>query len=257
MRPTAATSAWKTLARRPRTSPLFDVDSLIGLPPPAQRHLERVLPPRTPLATVVRLEMSGELKVGSRWLPFQARQILSASTGFVWSAEVGGRFLRFSGADVMEPDGSSMEFRLLGLIPVVRSSGPDIARSAAGRLAAETVAWLPQALAPQSGARWTTIDDRHATVTLRRPCGTTSVDVEVDDEGRLRSVGLQRWNSDAKPPQPQPFGGRFGSEFATGDGVLLANDCEVGWGWNTGWWPSGRFFTGRIRSVDGAGPTAP
>ena len=55
-----------------------------------------------------------------------------------------------------------MHFRLHGLIPVVHSSGPDIARSGAGRLAAETVAWLPQALVPQSGAQWTPIDQHRA-----------------------------------------------------------------------------------------------
>lgn len=193
--------------------------------------------------------MTGELKLGSRWLPFRADQILSASQGFVWRAVVGERLLRFSGADVMGPDGSTMEFRLYGLVPVVRDSGSDVARSAAGRLAAETVGWLPQALTPQSGARWRPIDDLRAVVTLESPHGPIDVEVEVDVDGRLRSVGLQRWNGATKPPRAQPFGGAFSSEFVTDDGVLLANDCTVGWGWNSDWWPSGVFFTGQLQSA--------
>lgn len=257
MRSPPADSTWTTLAS-PRASPsTFNPDSLDGLPAPAQRLLERALPPATPLHSVVVAEMTGELKLGSHWLGFRAEQILVASTGFVWRALVGGWLVRFSGADEMGPDGASMEFRLHGLIPVVRAKGPDVERSAAGRLAAETVAWLPQALAPQSGAQWTPIDDDRATVTLRGPYGATSVEVVVADDGRLLSVGLDRWNGAAKPPELQPFGGDVGSEFVTDEGVRVGNDLTVGWGWHTGWWPSGTFFLGRLRTVrHGASPAA-
>ena len=142
-----------------------------------------------------------------------------------------------------------MHFRLHGLIPVVHSSGPDIARSGAGRLAAETVAWLPQALVPQSGAQWTPIDQHRAIVTLAHPGGTSNVEVTVDDQGRLRSAGLDRWNGSTKPPRLEPFGGEFDDEFVTPDGVRLADRCRVGWGWNTDGWATGQFFTARLDSA--------
>lgn len=252
--PPVAAAARHTLLNGGGDVAAFDPDTLIGLPEPAERLLRRSLPAGTPLTSVVELAMRGRLKLGPRWLPFRADQILAAGRGFVWRAIVGNRVVRFSGADVMTPEGASMEFRLHGLIPVVRSGGPDIARSAAGRLAAETVAWLPQALVPQAGAQWTALDHRRAVVTVAHPGGPagvegTAVQVTVDDEGRLTSCGLDRWNGSARPPRLEPFGGEFDDEFVTPEGVRLGDRCRVGWGWGTDGWASGQFFTAQIDSA--------
>lgn len=90
-----------------------------------------------------------------------------------------------------------MEFRFHGRVPVVRASGPGTERSAAGRLAAETVAWLPHALTPQSGAAWRPLDHDRATVSIAGPSGPIDVDVTVDARGRLVEIELQRWNDAA------------------------------------------------------------
>lgn len=175
-------------------------------------------------------------------MPFRAEQILRAGAGFVWRPVVGGRVMRFVGADELGPDGAGMEFRFQGIVPVARASGPDTARSAAGRLAAETVAWLPQALTPQVGARWSPLDDRRAVVTLEAGSETVDVEVRVDAEGRLESLCLQRWNDAAKPPAFEPFGGRVEGEHLTEDGVRIAGSGSVGWGWGTAEAVRGVFF---------------
>ncbi len=234
---------------------LFDPGTLTSLPDPAHRLLSTALPDGTPLHDTVRLSMRGEIKLAGRWLPFTAQQILRAATGFVWAPVVGGRLLRFVGADALGPDGARIEFRLLGRIPVVRGSGADIARSANGRLAAETVAWLPQALTPQAGGRWTAIDHRRATVTLRGPGGPTDLDVTVDDDGALTSLGLQRWKDAAKPPVLAPFGGAVDSAFTSPDGVAIAGAGTVGWDWGTPGEAKGSFFRYEITEVD-FGPSA-
>lgn len=231
-------------------SALFDRGTLTGLPEPAQRLLLNALPDRTSLYDIVRLSMRGEIKLAGRWLPFTAEQILRAGKGFVWEPVVGGRLIRFVGADALGPDGAHIEFRLHGRIPIVRSSGPDIARSAHGRLAAETVAWLPHALTPQAGASWTTIDDRRAMVTLDGPGGRTDVEVTVDDDGRLSSLGLQRWKDSAKPPTLAPFGGTVESLFAGSDGVAIAGTGTVGWDWGTPGEAGGSFFRYEITEAD-------
>jgi hypothetical protein len=133
-------------------------------------------------------------------MPFTTDQVLQAGVGFVWKPIVGGRVVRFVGADILGPDDARMEFRLQGLIPVAKASGPDTARSAVGRLAAETVAWLPQATTPQAGARWRAVDSERATVTLDVVGGTVDVEVTVDADGRLKGIGLQRWNGSTNPP---------------------------------------------------------
>jgi hypothetical protein len=226
----------------------FDVSSLVGLPEPAQRFLRAAIPAEAPLARAVVLEMVGRIRLVGRWLPFTARQILCAGVGFVWRPEVGGRVLRFVGADVLGPDGARMEFRLHGRIPVVRADGPDIARSAAGRLAAETVVWLPQGITPQAGASWRPVDDDRAVVAVPVPDGTIDVEVTIGRDGRLRELGLERWNGSSKPPALQSFGGTV-SDIDTFDRITVAARGVVGWDWHTEDQADGEFFRYSITSA--------
>ena len=221
-------ATWAAL-ERPGADPVetFDASSLAGLPEPAQRLLSAAIPDGSPLATAVELEMHGRIKLGV-WLPFTARQVLRAGVGFVWAPVVGGRILRFVGADLLGPDGARMQFRLHDRITVVDSSGPDTERSAAGRLAAETAAWLPQALTPQAGATWQGLDDEHATVSLPGPSGSVDVDVTVDGAGALAEILVRRWNDSAKPPGLEPFGGTITATFEA-DGIRIAGEGRVGW----------------------------
>ena len=146
-----------------------------------------------------------------------------------------------------------MEFRLWGLVAVAKASGADTARSAAGRLAAETVAWLPQATTPQAGARWRAVDDGCAVVTLDAAGETVDVRVTVDHGGRLSSLELQRWNSALDPPGFEPFGGAFtGERIGEGD-VRVAGSGSVGWGYGTAAAAEGEFFRYAITGLEWIG----
>lgn len=244
-----AGATWATLERAgAQAIPTFDPSSLVGLPEPAQRFLRTAIPAEAPLARAVVLDMVGRIRLVGRWLPFTARQILRAGVGFVWQPEVGGRILRFVGADVLGPDEARMEFRLHGRVPIVRADGPDIARSAAGRLAAETVVWLPQAITPQAGATWRPVDDDRAAVAVPVPDGTIDVEVTIDQNGQLRELGLERWNGSSKPPTLQPFGGTV-SEVRTFDRITVAARGVVGWNWHTDDQDDGEFFRYSITSA--------
>jgi len=245
--PAIAERGWTVLSGGSPAEPAaFDPATLAGLPPPAKRLLDRALPSRTPLTSTVELSMEGEIRLGGRWLDFNADQILRAGDGFVWSPVVGGRLLRFVGADVLTAHDARMEFRLHGLVPVVRAFGPDVRRSAQGRLAAETVVWLPQALTPQLGARWTPIDDERAVVTLDAAGTAVDVEVVVDDNGQIRRLGLDRWNGSADPPRAEPFGGSVDSTFTASNGVTIAGSGAVGWGFGTDEEADSIFFRYRI-----------
>lgn len=240
--PLAETTRASLIAPRPERCPAFDPATTGDLPAPARRMLLRAIPVGAPLAAAIELTMTGELKLGRRWLPFTADQVLRAGVGFVWRPTVGGRFVRFSGADVLGPDGAEVDFRLHGRLPVVRASGPDVDRSARGRLAAETVAWLPQALTPQAGACWRAVDDHRAVVTIDAAGEPTEVEVTVDDEGQLRSLALERWKDSAEPAALAPFGGTVGGLLTTDDGVAIASQGTVGWDWGTTGQAAGVFF---------------
>lgn len=231
----------------------FDSRTLDSIPDPAARWLSRVLPEGVPLTDAVELSMEGEIRIGGRWMPFTARQRLRAGVGFVWQPVVGGRFVRFVGADILGPDDARMEFRLHGLVPVVRSSGPDTARSAAGRLAAETVVWVPQAVTPQAGARWRAVDAAAAVVAVETTSETVDVTVTVGGDGRLLSVQLERWNDAAEPPAAEAFGGAVTSELIGPGGVRVAGTGIVGWGYGTPAGADGEFFRYTVDSVEWVG----
>lgn len=235
----------------------FDRSTIADLPAPARRLLERTVPEQIPLTPAFELTMRGEIRLGRRWFPFTADQLIVAGAGFVWSPIVGGRLVRFSGADVLGPHGAHIEFRLHGRVPVVKADGPDVAHSAAGRLAAETVAWLPHALTPQAGARWTGIDESRATVTLDVPGREIPVTVVVDDDGRLQQLFLQRWRDSTKPPALAAFGGAVGTLHEAEGGVVIAGSGAVGWDWNTPGQAEGEFFKYTITSARFPGAAAP
>lgn len=229
--PAIAERSWSALSdESPADLDAFDPATLAGLPLPAQRLLGRALPSAVALSATVELSMEGEIALGGRWFPFTAEQVLRAGEGFVWSPVVGGRIVRFVGADALTAHDARMEFRFHGLIPVVRADGPDIRRSAQGRLAAETVAWLPQALTPQRGARWTPVDDERAIVTLNAAGADIDVEVSVDADGQVRRLDLERWNGSVDPPRFEPFGASVGSTFTVSNGVRIAGSGAAGWG---------------------------
>jgi hypothetical protein len=248
--PAFAARGWTALADGSPAEPTaFDPTTLADLPPPARRLLGRALPSGVALSTTVELSMEGEIELGGRWFPFTAEQILRAREGFVWSPIVGGRMVRFVGADLLTADDARMEFRLHGLIPVVRTAGPDVRRSAQGRLAAETVAWLPHALTPQLGARWTAVDDERAIVTLDAAGSDIDVEVVVDGDGRIRRAGLDRWNGSVDPPRLEPFGASVDSTFTASNGVGIAGSGTAGWGFGTADEADGVFFRYRITAA--------
>lgn len=240
-RRTSRGQAWQDLARAEPTPIPHPHHQLDDVPEPARRFLTNALPPATTASGSTVLDMEGEIKL-RRWMPFRACQILHPDHGFVWNATVGRFPLRFGGGDSYYRHHGSLEFHLLGLIPVVRASGYDIDRSAAGRLAAETAVWAPQALHPAAGATWHPIDDDRATVT--RTVGDEPIDVTltVDSDGHLQELAMQRWGD----PEPgrfdlHPFGATI-TKTGTFDGVTIATDGTVGWHHGTDRQSDGEFF---------------
>lgn len=238
-------AAWEDLARPVSHRSVFQPDQLTGLPDAAQRFLGATLSPEVPLSPLVLLEMEGEIKLRD-WTRFRGRQVLRAGEGFVWEATAGSPPITFKGADTYWKGAGGLDFRLWGVIPVVRASGADVDRSAAGRLAVETVAWAPQSLLPDMGAEWRGVDPDTAVVTV--PAGENAFDVTitVDVQGRLRELTTQRWGD----PEPgvfdlHTFGGAV-DEHTAFAGITIATRGRVGWWWGTERQQEGEFFRFRV-----------
>jgi hypothetical protein len=183
---------WAELARPADTHERFQPERLDGLPGAARRYLAHAIRPGAELATTVLLRMTGSLRLGGKWLPFEAEQVLAPPRGFVWRARVRSGWLRFAGADCYAAGSGAVDFRLWGLIPVARSSGPDTSRAARGRLAAESF-WLPSSLLPGDQVEWRAVDEGTAEAVVEVDGDRIPVRLAVDAEGRLRGVAMQRW----------------------------------------------------------------
>ena len=221
------------------------VADLEGLPAPARRLLERAVPTGSVPTKPIVLTMEGEIKL-NRWFPFTARQILQPTRGFVWNASVGWWWLRFRGGDAHWKGRGSLDFRLAGFVPLVRASGTEVDRSAAGRLAIEAVVWAPHALLPQAGASWRPVDDERATVSQLIDGEPHDVTVTVAPDGGLREVYMMRWgNPGGAEYQLLPFGGSV-SAIEVFDGHSIATAGTVGWWWGSERQQEGEFFRYRI-----------
>jgi hypothetical protein len=236
---------WRTLpelaarlAREPAPGS-FDDGELDEVPDPVRRYLRASIAPGAPLALTARFAMRGRIKLGRRWVPFRARQVYGPHDGLLWRARAGGII---SGYDRYADGEGAMEWKLFGLIPVVRVGGPDTSRSSAGRVGAEAV-WVPTALLPRFGVVWRATDDHHATASYRLDDNELTLDFVFDDRGQVRSVAIDRW-ADAEGAGRFAYE-RFGHELtrhATFDGVTVPIAGRGGWFHGTSRWSEGEFF---------------
>jgi hypothetical protein len=138
-----------------------------------------------------------------------------------------------------------MRWRLLDAIPVVSTHGPDVTRSAAGRLASEIVL-IPTAF---QGAVWTAGGPHTAIATWGAGREQERVELTLGPAGQLRSVLIQRWgNPDGRPFGRYPFGVSVVSE-RTDSGITVPAEIQAGWWRGTDRQDAGEFFRARITDV--------
>jgi hypothetical protein len=242
-----AAATWNALDEAGPGTP-FSASMVEGLPDPARSYLLRAIPLGAPLAASVEFSMTGTIRTspGGDPMPLTAEQILSAH-GLVWRARAGTGPMRIVGFDRYLDGEGEMRWWLAGLIPVASAGGPDVSRSAAGRVAGESVL-LPPLLLPAAGARWEAIDEHRARVTRRLDLDDVTLTLTVDDEGRLTHVSLMRWREDAGAGEPGPvrFDVDFSGEFTEARYRIPA---EMRAGWRLGAADEFAFFQARLDDV--------
>jgi Family of unknown function (DUF6544) len=231
---------WASLVPDDAPGHAFAPAMVTTLPPAAQRLLLHAIAPGVPLWRSVELRMRGEIRLG-RWQRFTARQVLTPGQGFVWAATARVLGLPVSGYDRYSTGTGDMRWRLLGLLPVITAAGPDVTRSAAGRLAAEAI-FVPTSFHLASWADGPTPDVAHQT--WRVGDNEDTVDLHVGSDGTLRAVTMQRWRAGKGPAQRRPFGVTMLAEHRLSG---LAVPVRF-----TGWWDrpgDGDFFRAEITAA--------
>ncbi|SNS38087.1 hypothetical protein SAMN06893096_103462 [Geodermatophilus pulveris] len=233
---------WDVLGRATEAPEAFDRSMLADVPEPARRWLTRAVAPGTPLWQSVELSMRGHIRIGA-WRPFTARQVLAPPRGFVWAATARILGVPVVGFDRLSSGSGQMRWRLGGLVPVMSATGPDVTRSAAGRLAGEMVL-VPTAF---RAATWTPgPDDDRVVVTWRIDGEDESAELHVGQDGQLPGALMQRWgNPDGAPFGRYPFGVAIDAE-RTFAGVTIGSSLRAGWWWGTDRQAEGEFFRAQI-----------
>lgn len=191
--------------------------------------------------------MDGEIRLG-RWLRFHASQVVSPPWGFLWAAKARMGPFTITGYDRYANDVGEMRWRLAGLVPVMNAAGPDLTRSAAGRLAVDAF-FVPTAfLGPSVTWKESTAPDW---IELSWAVGRFEIPVSmhVDESGALDRIAMKRWGN----PLGQPWGeyafGGYVEDEAEFDGIRIPTTLRAGWFFGTQRWAEGEFFRARIRSA--------
>jgi hypothetical protein len=219
----------------------FDEAELAGVDEPVRRYFRAAIAPGTPLARAARLRMRGSIKIGNRWLPFRADELLAPLQGYHWPATVAGGLLR--GFDTYADRDAVMVWKLLGVVPMIRAHGPDVARSAMGRAVTESI-WLPTALLPRYGVLWRAESDELLVADIPIDGQRVMLQVTITGDGRVRADHVDRWHD----PEGTgafgwfPFGVEATSSTGFDCGITMPADGVGGWFHGTNRWHEGQFM---------------
>lgn len=214
----------------------FDPGVLSGLPDGAQRYLRRSIAPGTPLFRAVRFRLQGRLYVAGRWHRFEGVEVLRPERGFDFRANVRFFGLPLPGLDSCIDGQAHLEWKLFGAIPVVRSAGPKVDRSALGRLHLERI-WLPTSLVH---CPWTEHDPRKISAPIESHGLRTELFVALDSNDDAMAIWGERHRDD-DPSHVDVFGGRA-SAWADWAGVRIPTQLRLGWGFGTERFEKGGVF---------------
>jgi hypothetical protein len=234
-----ARRAWQRLAAPTSHPQAFDPAAIGHLPEPVRRWLTHAIEPGTPLRRSATLIMHGDIRL-VRWRRFEARQILTPGEGFIWAATAHLAGLPVIGFDRYSGGTGQMRWRLLGALPIASATGPDITRSAAGRLASELV--MVPAAALSSALTWESAGEDRATAHVTIGGDLHAVTITVATTGALEAVAIPRWGDPDKGGFREHLFGAEVHREAVFDGYTIPAAVSAGWWYGTERWPKGEFI---------------
>ncbi len=220
------------------------------LPPPVRAWLERCVASDASSPRRAELDTTGKIKLGL-WQPYRAHQLLAPPDELAWLAVARIAGVPLNVVDRYRAGMGETRITVGGRFVVAVRSDDDVARSAAGRLAAEALLLPTTATAPW--IRWDGGDDTRAVAEVEIGGVVHAVDVRLDD-GRLVSLSLPRWDAGRRRPRTRVFGVLFDGE-RTHKGITVPASWTAGWDWTGDDWRRGPFFRAQLEAVrfdDGA-----
>ena len=215
----------------------YDQREIENLPAPVQRYFRAVLTDGHAIVTHARVTSRGTFNMGkapaNNWKPFTATQdFYPAAPGFVWNARV----RMAPGIDAFVRDSfvageGSMRASALGIVTIVNAHGTrELATGALMRYLAEAP-WLPTALLPRQGVRWTAVSSSVATATLTVGGITASLNFRFGADGMI--VGCEGLRDNTDLHRQFPWGGMY-RHWVEKVGMRIPSKADVFWQLPTG-----------------------
>ena len=244
MRWASATEALVTAldtARQPLQPARYDAArELDGLPAPVQRYFRATLRDGQPMVAALRLEHRGAFNLASegpdRWQPFtSAQRVTTRRPGFVWDGRVAvAPGLAVHVHDAYVAGEGLLHPAVMGLFSLTRMRGRSaevggVAHGELMRWLAEA-AWVPTALLPSQGVRWSAVDDHRADATLADGAVSVTLRFGFDPaRGDIASVRSEaRGRTVGGSVVLTPWEGRW-FDHAERDGLRVPLRGEVAW----------------------------
>ena len=189
-----------------QTPARYDPEQLEGLPEPVRRYFHFALKPGQPMIARARIEQRGEFaKKPNQWAKFTAKETFTTQPpGFSWDAKISmAPLFSVHVRDGYRNGEGVLIAKILGVLPVANEKGN--AQVNAGELMRylSELPYLPTALLPGNGVRWTAIDDEWAQATLVDGKTRVCIDVRIDGRGAMiPKAGEVSW---LLPSGPFPY----------------------------------------------------
>ena len=216
----------------PEISPNVTLESLDRLPEPVARYFRFALSGGQPMVRSARIGHRGEFNLGGGWVPFASAEYFSANPpAFVWDARMKmNPLMSVRVRDGYSAGQGSLVTKVLGLYTVTEVDARDerLAEGALMRYLAEAV-WLPTALLPRDGLRWSPIDDFRALATLTDLGLTVSLEFTFGETGEVTEVfSPARYMESDGEYKLVPWAGRVW-DYREHDRMTIPEQPEVEW----------------------------
>lgn len=213
----------------------FTEERVSGLPGAARRYLLHAIAPGTPLAGAVRLDTDFAMRLtahADKPVDLPGTEVLAPPRGLVWRARARIGPVPVRVGDHYAAGEGAVSVYALGLLPLVRATGPDVSRSARGRLAVEAI-WLPSALLPGEDVEWEEVSEDQTRATLTIDGEPIPLTLTVGRDGSLREATMTRYGDVGVDSWcPIPYGVAAEAE-ATFNGYTIPTRLRGGWWYGT------------------------
>lgn len=186
------------------------------------------------------LMQQGVMRAGAHasWSPFSAHEnFILSPPGYQWHAVMKiARFIPISIFDGYCDGVGISRAAIAGFIPIGgQADTPEINAASLLRYLAEA-AWVPPALLPQSGVKWSAADSSSAQASLTDRDTTVTLTAEIDTDGAIRAVYGKRYRAINRGAVLTPWRGLF-SNYKSFDGMMVPTAAEVSWELGGRWTP--------------------